>query len=315
MSNLPAKLTVEKARALLARCRDVDEVARIKDAARAMAVYLRQQKAAQESVLDAQEIELRAKRRLGELTAALPKAPAGSARIAPKSATRTQAKRELLAQNGLSRQRAAEYEKLASIPAREFERRVSAARQAGAVSSSAVVRPHIARATGNHEWYTPIELVEAARKVMGAIDLDPASCKAANETVCARRFFDKRKDGLAQAWRGRVWLNPPYEQPTIGAFVDKLLKAHAAGDVPQAVVLANNATETRWGQRLLVQAASVCFLSARVRFLDRRGRPQPGALQGQIIVYFGTRLATFARVFGEIGIVFMGPARGQIGLL
>ena len=59
------------------------------------------------------------------------------------------------------------------------------------------------------EHYTPSVYVEAARSVLGAIDLDPASCAAANRTVQAARYYDKVDDGLAQPWHGRVFVNPP----------------------------------------------------------------------------------------------------------
>lgn len=41
------------------------------------------------------------------------------------------------------------------------------------------------------EWYTPPETLELVRGVLGEIDLDPASCEVAQQTVGAKRFFSK----------------------------------------------------------------------------------------------------------------------------
>jgi hypothetical protein len=64
--------------------------------------------------------------------------------------------------------------------------------------------------TGEVEWYTPREYVDAAREVLGAIDLDPATSAVAQRTIQASRFFTREDDGLQHEWHGRVWLNPPY---------------------------------------------------------------------------------------------------------
>lgn len=162
---------------------------------------------------------------------------------------------------------------------------------------------HVSQNSGENEWYTPPEYLDAAKMVMGGIDLDPASCEIANANVQADTFFSKEDDGLSKAWSGNVWMNPPYAQPLIQQFSEKVSVEFDAGNIEQAIVLVNNATETKWFQTMAAESTAVCFPKGRVKFLDPSGAP--GApLQGQAILYFGEKIQAFTEQFSQFGKVW-----------
>ena len=166
--------------------------------------------------------------------------------------------------------------------------------------------PHVSYNSGDNEWYTPAEYIEAARAVMGEIDLDPASSEIANKTVGATIYFTAEDDGLRYSWNGRVWMNPPYASELIGKFTEKLYNHFIDGDVTEAIVLVNNATETGWFQVLLECASAVCFVKRRIKFVDMAGNPSGAPLQGQAILYLGEKPDLFAEHFGLFGAVLYG---------
>ena len=162
------------------------------------------------------------------------------------------------------------------------------------------VVPHVARNSGNNEWYTPAEYIVSARRVLGEIDLDPASSEEANRVIGASRYYDKDSDGLRQPWAGRVWMNPPYSQPEINQFCERLRDSWRSGAITAAIVLVNNATETAWFRTLIECASVVVFPSGRVRFWQPGG--EVGApLQGQAVLYFGPDCGAFLREFASFG--------------
>ena len=63
---------------------------------------------------------------------------------------------------------------------------------------------HVSNNSGNNEWFTPPNIIEAARRTIGRIDLDPASNEQAQQWIQATQYYTKEKDGLIQPWSGNV---------------------------------------------------------------------------------------------------------------
>lgn len=162
------------------------------------------------------------------------------------------------------------------------------------------------------EWYTPAQYIEAARRVMGGIDLDPASCELANQTVKAMRYYTKKDDGLSQEWHGRIWLNPPFGRKNapesgfgggksiMGLFVKKLIDAYHDEQVEQAILLATPKTDTAWFRALW--EFPICFATHRVIF-SRPGKADQGHFYGTIFAYLGPHKQAFINEFSAFGTI------------
>lgn len=295
----------EAARHALQVASSVDEVKDIRDKAQAMSAYARQ---ANDTALVewATEIKVRAERRAGELLAVMGQNGQRAGRGRPPADGYKSSTLEGL---GVSVQQSHRWQKLAAVPEDKFEQAVAAAKEvAGEVTTAAMLRmtngsPHVSHNSGENEWYTPPDIIERARRAMGAIDCDPASSATANAAVRAAVYFTAQQDGLAQMWSGCVWMNPPYAQPLCANFCDLLVTRYQQESIEQACVLVNNATETQWFQPMLKACAAVCFPAGRIKYLDSSGAPNGSPLQGQAVLYFGARVSEFKEEFNPIGTV------------
>lgn len=238
--------------------------------------------------------------KLGELTKDIPKASQNRGnQYSAKVQSSDLAKSEQLNELGITKQRASEYERMAAHPEavqRVIETEEHPTKAAVMREIQAEVKPHVTNNSGDNEWFTPAEYIEAARSVMGSIDLDPASNDFANQTVKATVYYTEENDGLKQTWSGNIWMNPPYSSGLVKPFVDKLVES----DFSQAVVLVNNATETTWFRKLIDKADAVVFPTGRIRFQKDSGTFNT-PLQGQAFIYFGERAKPFLEVFGKYG--------------
>jgi phage N-6-adenine-methyltransferase len=286
---------VDRASRRLMEARNSAEVLEAKRIAEAALHYAKVTKAANETHADCLRIITRAEMRMADEVDADPS-------IA-RNGQHGQAV-QTLDSLGLDRRRIAEWREVRDAGEDRVEQAIQDALDEGRAPTKADIQRNIRAAcwTGNNEWYTPAEYIEMARAVLGTIDVDPASNAVAQETVRAATFYTKDDDGLTKDWKGRVWLNPPYAQPLIAYFADKMVSELKNGNVSAGIVLVNNFTDTQWFHKLEARAGAICFTKGRIRFQSPVGG-FAAPPNGHALFYFGKDADRFARVFGSIGFI------------
>lgn len=297
-----AKLSA--ATAALAEARSLDEVKHVIDMAAAARVYARAAKLGLEAANHAAEIKVRAERKAGELLQQLERDKPGPRGELNSRAESNSEYRAVLTENDIAPTTAHRWQLVARVPEPVFEDFIDRVKRSQLeITSSSVQRlanPHVRHNSGENEWYTPAEYIEAARRVMGDIDLDPASSAAANQVVAADTFYTIEDDGLSQPWFGRVWLNPPYAAGVVDRFAGRFTDAVYDNEIEQGIVLVNNATDTTWFFMLVAACSAITFTRGRIRFWNSEGT-QGAPLQGQAILYAGPNADRFLSEFRRFG--------------
>lgn len=150
------------------------------------------------------------------------------------------------------------------------------------------------------DYFTPPELIAAARDAMGDIDLDAASHPIANREHRIPDYFHINRSAFEHDWHGRVWLNPPYgnNAPWFEC-IDRYL---SSGSVSQLCMLSPMwAFTTEIAKPIMRLSSATVILSPTPKFWGnsegRTGRNDPHA-----IVYFGDRVDSFLQAFAPYGI-------------
>ena len=294
-NNMASMVKYEAMCTAIEAARQVDEVKDIRDKAMAIQMYAKQAKNL-DAERHAAEIRVRAERKCGELLAQMPKAKGGNPNLPTGNKAEPVA---TLTDLGISKRQSSEWQQLAGVPEGHFEEAMAEQE----IPSASGVLNHRAQGTGQNEWYTPAEYIQAVRDVLGAIDLDPASSEVANKVVGAARFFTAEDDGLTKDWTAKtLWMNPPYAQPLIAQFVERMVLSFSEGRVLEAIVLTHNYTDTAWFHKAEESCNAICFTRGRVGFLSPDG-DKAAPTQGQAFFYFGPSIDRFAVRFQSIGFV------------
>ena len=298
---------ITQARQWLLEAKNLDDVKHIIDIAEAARVYSRAAKLGLEAQNEAAEIKLRAERMAGEMLGQLKRGGGGdrkSEQIKNTSVGNLISEyREVLDEQEIPNTTAHRWQSLSKLPDQSFENYIHEKQDkmeeittAGALRL--VSSHHVSDDT--YEWFTPKEYIEAARDVMGSIDIDPASCDTAQEVVKAKKYYTIETDGLSEVWSGNVWINPPYSLPEIELFIKKVKNEYESGSVKQAVILTNNSSDTRWFQSLGIYP--FCLTLGRLKFWNSEGKTLL-TRQGQAIFYLGDNKDKFSDVFSKFGLV------------
>ncbi len=149
------------------------------------------------------------------------------------------------------------------------------------------------------DYFTPPELVDAARLAMGGIDLDAASHWIANQKFRIPDYFHRGRDAMENDWYGKVWLNPPYNKNA--PWFERILKFIASGDIEQICMLSPMYVfQTRQAQEVMELSSALVLLTPTPKFWgNSEGREGTNLPHG--IVYIGDRTAEFREAFRPFG--------------
>jgi len=153
--------------------------------------------------------------------------------------------------------------------------------------------------SGNTEYYTPIEIVNSARIVMGRIDLDPASSEIANSKIQAVKYFTQSDNCLKKDWIGNVWMNHPFSRDNNYSFIRKFVSEFEKGNMTQGCCITFAATSERWFQPLF--KGTQCFLAPRTNYYLPNGTKKTGVTKGSVVTYFGNNVDSFIKEFSKHG--------------
>jgi hypothetical protein len=160
----------------------------------------------------------------------------------------------------------------------------------------------------HNDYYTPVEIVCAAREAMGGIDLDPATHWTAARAHGITNYYHQYKSAFDNPWAGRVWLNPPYGENK--EWFDEIVRWWDKGEITQLCMLSPVwAFSTTIARPVIERSSAMLLFCPTPKFWGRHksgrvveeGSEELGVNHPHAILYLGPRVAEFKAAFAEYG--------------
>jgi hypothetical protein len=103
---------------------------------------------------------------------------------------------------------------------------------------------------------------------LGPFDMDPCAASP-RPWDCATVNITEKDNGLIQPWRGRIFLNPPFNRYEVQQWVGRLAE-HGQG-----TALLHARTEAGWFEPVWESASGILFMADRIHFHRPDGSCQP----------------------------------------
>lgn len=154
-------------------------------------------------------------------------------------------------------------------------------------------RGYIARSKRN-DWRTPRNVLDVVEEALGTIDLDPCGNKRSLVGAREQYLLSRGEDGLRFPWKGRVFVNPPFDN--VSGWMEKAA-LEGTNVKTEIVFLMPARTDTKAWHRWATAADAICFWKGRIRFVGAKASaPFPTAF-----LYWGSRLNRFRDAFSKFG--------------
>lgn len=157
-------------------------------------------------------------------------------------------------------------------------------------------------------WGTPSYIVEAARRCMGCIELDPCSEARFQEVVKADTYYsllERGEDALKLPWSGMVFCNPP------GGLVREFWEYALTQPINQMIWVGFSVEQLCILADCEAHPAdfSICYLRKRIPF-RRHDNYEGSPSHGNFVAGINVSGRRFEEAFGSFGKILHGPGSG-----